>query len=131
GLGIDLGGDGVTPNDANDSDAGANDLQNFPVLTSVASYGGQTHIIGTLNSRPNSTFNLEFYASEAANASGSGEGQSFIGASSVHTDIAGQAAFDLSFTHATVAGAFITATATYQNPANQNFPTSEFSQALQ
>jgi parallel beta-helix repeat protein len=35
GLGIDLGGTGVTPNDSGDGDSGANQLQNFPIITSV------------------------------------------------------------------------------------------------
>src|SRR4029077_3177562 len=55
GLGIDLDGGGVTPNDQvpGDPDAGGNNLQNFPVITSVGSAGGSTTITGTLNSTPN------------------------------------------------------------------------------
>jgi CSLREA domain-containing protein len=120
GLGIDLRVPiGVTPNDPGDADRGPNELQNYPVLTSA---GGNT-IQGTLSSIANRSFRLEFFASSEPDASGHGEGERFLGATSVTTNGSGQASF--SFTSPTsFGGEWVTATAT--DPANN---TSEFSGA--
>ena len=79
GLGIDLNLDGVTPNDSGDPDTGPNNLQNFPVITSVTDSGGSVEIVGTLDSLPNEDFTLEFFASDKADPSHFGEGQVFLG----------------------------------------------------
>ena len=47
-LGIDLGPDGVNPNDAKDADCGPNGLQNFPVITSALVTGSTKTIKGLL-----------------------------------------------------------------------------------
>ncbi len=122
GLGIDLGDDGVTANDLGDADTGANNLQNYPVLTSVSSSGGNVPIVGTLNSEASKTYRLEFFGSDKADPSHFGEGQVFLGATDVSTDASGDASFDVTFP--TTAGPRVTATAT---DANGN--TSEFSLA--
>ena len=113
-LGIDLGANGVTANDSLDADSGPNDLQNFPVLTAVA--GG---VQGTLNTFPGSTFRIEFFANAACDASGNGEGATFLGASAVTTDANGNATIPL---FAVAGDQFVTATAT-----DSSSNTSEFS----
>ena len=123
GLGIDLGDDGVTLNDTGDGDSGSNNLQNFPVLTSLTIASGNTTIDGSLNSAANTTFRVEFFASETADPSGNGEGQTFLGSKDVTTDGSGNAAFTAVLPLLSPAGqAVITATAT--DPNNN---TSEFS----
>ena len=62
-LAIDLGGDGITPNDLGDLDDGPNGLQNYPVLTSAITTDGTTTVTGTLNSLANTSFRIEIYAS--------------------------------------------------------------------
>ncbi len=121
-LGIDLEVDGVTANDAGDSDSGANGQQNFPVITSVYNSGGATVISGTLNSAANANFALDFYSSASANASGYGEGQTFLGTTSVATDNVGTGSFTFTPATGVPAGKVVTATAT-----DSGNNTSEFS----
>ncbi len=124
-LGIDLysGSTGVTLNDAGDVDAGPNDFQNFPVLTSAATGGAFSNAAGTYNSAAGSVYHLEFFANAFCDASGYGQGQTFIGSTDVTTDNNGNAAFDLQLAGA--AGAAVTATATSADGS-----TSEFSACL-
>jgi len=116
-LGIDLGSDGVTANDAGDGDIGANNLQNSPTLTTISSTSAQ----GTLNSTPNTTFSLEFFASTTCDPSGYGEGQAFLGATTATTDGRGDATFTIAFPTTVPADQFITATATDPNKSTSEF----------
>ncbi len=125
GLGIDLGGDGVTPNDGGDGDAGANGLQNFPVITSLSSVSGSTTIAGTLNSAAQKVFRIDFYSSPACDASGFGEGRNRLGATTTSTNSDGNASFEASFSAALAAGEAVTAVAT-----DDSGNTSEFSECV-
>ncbi len=111
GLGIDLGADGASLNDAGDGDSGPNNLQNFPVLV-TSLVGTSTQLTGTFNSQANAAYTLDFYASAAADPTGYGEGQRYLGSSTVTTDGSGNASFNLTLAAATVANEQLTATAT-------------------
>jgi Viral BACON domain len=121
GLGIDLAGDGVTPNDPCDGDPGANNLQNTPVITSASSAGGTTTIEGTLNSTPNMTFTIEFFSNAACDPSGFGEGETLIGSATVTTNGGCLASFAVTLPIAIPSGSFITATATDPNGNSSEF----------
>ena len=125
-LGIDLGGDGVTPNDLGDQDLGPNTLQNKPVLTSAKTTStGKTVVRGKLNSTINTLFIVQLFS----NASGN-EGKKFIGQVAVSTDGTGNAAFTFKPTKKVAVGRKITATATDPRTAPGSVGgTSEFSAA--
>jgi hypothetical protein len=125
GLGIDLlrfGDPGVTPNDPGDVDNGPNRFQNYPVLSSVMTAGNRTAVIGSLNSTPGKSFRVEFFSNTAADPSGFGEGQTFLGSGTVKTGASGDANFSFIFNTAVPAGQVVTATAT-----SPDGDTSEFS----
>lgn len=125
GLGIDLGSTSVQSNDLRDNDSGANNLQNYPVLTAAFGDGiGATLLEGTFNSTPNSVFTLEIYYNSACDPSDFGEGETFETTIGVATDANGNATFSGSI--GSYAGGFITALAI---DANGN--TSEFSRCIE
>jgi CSLREA domain-containing protein len=129
-LGIDLNAiginpDGVTLNDPGDGDAGANNLQNFPVLTSAVSDPSGTTVSGTLNSNPSATgisYTVELFSNPACDPSTFGQGATPLGAATVTTDAGGNASFTVTLATAAAGGSVVTATAT--DPSNN---TSEFS----
>jgi Domain of unknown function (DUF4347)/Cadherin domain/Right handed beta helix region/Periplasmic copper-binding protein (NosD) len=125
-LGIDLGAAGVTANDSGDGDSGANNLQNAPVLASAVSSGGSTTISGSLNSNPSTSYRIEFFSSPSADASGYGEGRTYLGFATVATDAAGNTAINAVLGVAVTAGHVVTATATVDLGGGNYGSTSEF-----
>jgi Astacin (Peptidase family M12A) len=126
-LGINLAGGtedafGVTANDLQDSDTGPNNLQNFPILTNASVSSGSTTVAGTLNSTPNRAFLIDVYRNPAADPSGYGEGQVYLGSTSLTTDSAGNGNFSFN-TGGNFAGQLIAATASDATTGD----TSEFS----
>ncbi len=111
-MGIDLSNDGVSANDAGDGDNGANDLQNYPVLSRVTEGASTTGIVGDLGSAASTEYVLEFFANSACDTSGYGEGEMFVWSDTVTTDASGAAHFEFSAPSTVAAGLFVTATAT-------------------
>jgi hypothetical protein len=140
GLGIDIAPAGVNANDAQDTDTGPNDRQNYPVITSAVSDGIGGTIQGTINSTPNSQMSIEFYVSPSCDASGFGEGNRPLSESggggiqvvvNVTTDASGNATFSRPTT-VLPPGQFLTALVSRfgAGPANPLIA-SEFSQCFQ
>ena len=127
-LGIDLGGDGISPNDDLDGDGSApaslpNRLQNFPSLFQLQQ---DNTLLGELRSTPNTAFTIDIYVSEKEDPSGNGEGQMWIGEKVITTDQQGLQFFDFHIEPALLRGKpVITATAT-----DPDGNTSEFSGPL-
>ncbi len=125
-LGIDISLFGVNSNDPQDADDGANGKQNYPVITSVTSANGSTVVRGTLNSTPSSTFGVRLYTNDVCDASGFGEGKTFLAArGNINTDASGAASFTIIADQPAPVGSFVTATANTLNGGSN--VSSEFS----
>jgi hypothetical protein len=125
-IGIELGGDGPTPNDDGDADTGPNALQNFPLLRSVVSDGVTTTIQGAFRGAPNETLTLEFFSNPCNfRPRALLQGQTYLGDAQITTDATGFAAVDVTLPVGTEAGAPVSATAT-----DSLGDTSEFAQQI-
>jgi hypothetical protein len=109
GLSIDIGGDGVSPNDNGDEDSGPNDYQNKPTIFSARTDGVTTTIRGTLNSAASSSYSIELFVQTPSLGFAS---QSFLGAVTLTTDRDGNGEFETTLASFIPAGNLITATAT-------------------
>jgi parallel beta-helix repeat protein len=123
-LGIGLGSETVVLPNNSISTPASNNNQNYPVITSVTGVvGGSLTVTGTMQGQPNTTYALDFFSNTAADASGYGEGETYLGSLlSVTTDASGSATFTATFASVPSGQSYWSATAT--DPAGN---TSEFS----
>jgi CSLREA domain-containing protein len=84
-LGIDLAPAGPTPNDPQDPDGGANDLQNCPMLAFAETAGTATRCSSGLLRRVEQHVQDRFYANQLKDPSGFGEGETYLHTHTVTT----------------------------------------------
>lgn len=108
-LGIDLGGDGPTPNSPGGPHAGPNRLQNSPVLGTATDGVAGYDVTGTLNSTPNEAFRIELFVSPSGG--GPVSGKRLVGFLNINTDGSGNGSFHFQGSTPLPAGV-LTATAT-------------------
>jgi parallel beta-helix repeat protein len=109
GLGIDLGSAGVTSGGT-------------PQLTSVVSTSTSTTIKGSLNDLGNANpYTLDFYSNQACDPSGFGEGERYVGSSSLLISFTGTQNFTATFSTPLPIGSVLTATATDPFGATSEF----------
>ena len=111
---IDLNFNGATANDvAPDADTGANNFQNFPVVTNAQQ--GSTFIKGFLVSGLSQTYRCEFFATNVP------QGMIFLGATNITTSANGTATFSVVLGGTAPTNAFVFATATDPNGNTSEF----------
>jgi hypothetical protein len=121
GLGITLLGTTTPkPNAASNPGPGANESQNYPVITGINT--GTNTISGTLHSAPSTTFTVDLFGNGGCDTSGFGQGANYLGSTTVSTNGSGDGSFE--FTSKAALGG-VTVTAQARDPLGNS---SEFSQ---
>ncbi len=116
---------GVTPNDAGDADVGPNALLNFPVVASAVASGPIVTLGGTFDV-PAGSYRFEIFSNPSgSDGSGYGEGETYVGSSTLSHSGAGPQAWGAAFVGAI--GDEITVTITEDFGGGSYGATSEFS----
>src|SRR5262249_9711546 len=98
-------------------------LQPAPTLTAASTSGSTTTVTGSISATANTTYTIDFYSNQTADTSGAGEGQTFIGTTSVTTDSTGAGSFSAGLTPAVTLGLPISALALAPNGNTSQFAT--------
>lgn len=112
-IGIDLAPAGVTGNDVDDPDSGANDLLNYPLMVQAKANAGGTHVTWRMSrGLPSSILQFEFFASSTCDGSGFGEALRTLGTFTAATDANGDLTTSTQLAGASTIGESVSATAT-------------------
>ena len=112
GLGIDLGANGITTNDLGDTDSGANNLLNTPVLFTATPGTSSTTIRGSFTGAASTAVTIDFYAATTPGSATSPQANTYLGSTSVTTNAYGVASFSTSVAAVVGFNQALTATAT-------------------
>jgi VCBS repeat-containing protein len=96
-------------------------LPGVPTFLSAVASATQTTVRGFLDSAPNTTYTIEFFANPMRDPCGYGQGKTYLGSTTVTTDGNCEGDFQVSFAIVVPAGQFISATATDPNNKTTEF----------
>jgi hypothetical protein len=125
GLGIDRGGDGVSRYSGTTGEA--------PIITAINTSGSQTTIAGSLRTATEggkTPYTIQFFSNSSPDPSGYGEGQTFIGQTTINAGSTEAVPFNATITPAVPPGRYVSAVAVGPSqPQSTNVTTvsSEFS----
>ena len=119
GIGIDLGGDGPTPNHPGGVADGPNFLQDYPTIVSAIAGSTGTGLLARLDAQPDFSYAIEFFASPVGGIPG--QAKTYLGTA---------VGLYLLYPHPLPAGTYITATATRLSGGPEPGNTSELSPAV-
>lgn len=110
-LAIDLYPAGVTINDTGDTDSGANNLQNYPVITAAGVSGDRYIIQASFQGMPNNAYTFQFFSNPVCDPSGHGEAFDRVGNTTRTTDANGNYFIDI-WVNSLTLNHYVSATAT-------------------